>query len=65
MYCVQAPGKGMLSAKYKASPPQMLPGWEEALETMKEGGTRVIQVRRCMYTHTHIYIYSILRLSVR
>mmetsp|Transcript_5036 Transcript_5036/g.7415 ORF Transcript_5036/g.7415 Transcript_5036/m.7415 type:complete len:186 (+) Transcript_5036:3-560(+) len=40
----QAPGKGIFSAKFKASPPQMLPGWEEALETMKEGGTRIIQV---------------------
>jgi len=40
----EAPGKGPKAAKYLANPPQMLKGWEEALETMREGGTRVIQV---------------------
>eukprot|EP00322_Chrysochromulina_rotalis_P011809 CAMPEP_0115843370 /NCGR_PEP_ID=MMETSP0287-20121206/8278_1 /TAXON_ID=412157 /ORGANISM="Chrysochromulina rotalis, Strain UIO044" /LENGTH=240 /DNA_ID=CAMNT_0003297063 /DNA_START=15 /DNA_END=738 /DNA_ORIENTATION=+ len=38
------PGRKPLAAKYKASPPQLLPGWEEALETMEQGGTRIIQV---------------------
>jgi FKBP-type peptidyl-prolyl cis-trans isomerase len=38
------PGRKPLAAKYKASPPQMIPGWEEALETMEQGSTRIIQV---------------------
>lgn len=38
------PGRKPLAAKYKATPPQMLPGWEEALETMEQGSTRIIQV---------------------
>jgi FKBP-type peptidyl-prolyl cis-trans isomerase len=38
------PGRKPLAAKFKASPPQLLPGWEEALETMEQGSTRVIQV---------------------
>jgi len=38
----EGPGRKPLAAKYKTG--QLLPGWEEALETMKEGGTRVIQV---------------------
>ena len=38
------PGRKPLAAKYKANPPQMLPGWEEALETMEQGSTRIIQV---------------------
>jgi len=40
----EGPGRKPLAAKYKASPPQLLPGWEEALETMEQGSTRVIQV---------------------
>ena len=40
----EAPGKGPKAAKYKANPPQMLKGWEEALEDMREGGIRVLQV---------------------
>ena len=57
--------------RYKATPPQMLPGWEEALETMQEGGTRVIQVRpagMCVCTrrgacieespNPHAYMYT-------
>ena len=36
------PGRKPLAAKYKAN--QILRGWEEALEDMREGGTRVIQV---------------------
>lgn len=38
------PGRKPLAAKFKASPPQLLPGWEEALETMEQGSTRIIQV---------------------
>jgi len=38
------PGRKPLAAKFKASPPQLLPGWEEALATMEQGSTRVIQV---------------------
>jgi FKBP-type peptidyl-prolyl cis-trans isomerase len=38
------PGRKPLAATFKADPPQLLPGWEEALETMKMGQTRVIQV---------------------
>ena len=40
----EGPGRKPLAAKYKASPPQMIPGWEEALEDMKMGQTRIIQV---------------------
>ena len=40
----EGPGRRPLAAKYKASPPQMIPGWEEALETMEQGSTRIIQV---------------------
>jgi len=40
----EGPGRKPIAAKYKASPPQLLPGWEEALETMEQGSTRVIQV---------------------
>jgi len=40
----EGPGRKPLAAKYKASPPQLLPGWEEALETMEQGSTRIIQV---------------------
>uniref|UniRef100_A0A6T8DGP2 peptidylprolyl isomerase n=1 Tax=Prymnesium polylepis TaxID=72548 RepID=A0A6T8DGP2_9EUKA len=36
------PGRKPLSAKFKTG--SLLPGWEEAMETMKEGGTRIIQV---------------------
>ncbi len=36
------PGRKPLVAKYGAK--QLLPGWEEALENMKVGGTRVIEV---------------------
>ena len=42
------PGRKPLAAKYKASPPQMLPGWEEALEGMQQGQTRIIQVPASM-----------------
>ena len=38
------PGRKPLAAKFKADPPQLLPGWEEALATQKVGSTRVIQV---------------------
>ena len=38
------PGRKPLAAKFGASPPQMLPGWEEALDGMQQGQTRVIQV---------------------
>ena len=40
----EGPGRKPLVATFKASPPQMLPGWEDAIETMREGGTRIIQV---------------------
>ena len=40
----EGPGRKPLAAKYKASPPQLLPGWEEALDGMQQGQTRVIQV---------------------
>ena len=40
----EGPGRKPLAAKYKASPPQLLPGWEEALDGMKMGQTRIIQV---------------------
>ena len=40
----EGPGRKPLAAKFKASPPQLLPGWEEALETMEQGSTRIIQV---------------------
>mmetsp|Transcript_52126 Transcript_52126/g.82759 ORF Transcript_52126/g.82759 Transcript_52126/m.82759 type:complete len:257 (-) Transcript_52126:47-817(-) len=40
----QAEGKKFQALKYKAKPRQMLPGWEEALEDMKEGGTRIIDI---------------------
>ena len=38
----EGPGRKPLAAKFQSG--QLLPGWEEALATMKEGGTRVIQV---------------------
>ena len=38
----EGPGRKPLSAKYKTG--ALLPGWEEGMETMKEGGTRVMQV---------------------
>lgn len=40
----EGPGRKPLAAVYKASPPQLIPGWEEALETMEQGATRIIQV---------------------
>jgi hypothetical protein len=40
----QGPGRKPLAAKFKAEPAQILPGWEEALEGMQMGQTRVIQV---------------------
>lgn len=40
----EGPGRKPLAARYKATPPQMIPGWEEALETMEQGSTRIIQV---------------------
>jgi len=40
----EGPGRKALAAKFKASPPQLLPGWEEVLETMEQGSTRIIQV---------------------
>ena len=40
----EGPGRRPLAAKFKADPPQLLPGWEEALETMEQGATRIIQV---------------------
>jgi FKBP-type peptidyl-prolyl cis-trans isomerase len=36
------PGRKPLAAKFKSG--QLLPGWEEALETMEQGSTRIIQV---------------------
>ncbi|KAL1498542.1 hypothetical protein AB1Y20_013863 [Prymnesium parvum] len=38
----EGPGRKPLAAKFGSG--VLLPGWEEAMETMKEGGTRVIQV---------------------
>ena len=38
------PGRKPIAAKFKAKPAQLLPGWEEVLETMRVGGTRVAQV---------------------
>jgi FKBP-type peptidyl-prolyl cis-trans isomerase len=38
----EGPGRKPLAAKFKSG--QLLPGWEEALETMEQGATRVIQV---------------------
>ena len=40
----EGPGRKPLAAKYKADPPQLLPGWEEALDGMQMGQTRIIQV---------------------
>lgn len=40
----QGPGRKPLAAKYKAEPSQILPGWEEALDGMQMGQTRIIQV---------------------
>ena len=40
----EGPGRKPLAAKYKANPPQLLPGWEEALDGMQMGQTRIIQV---------------------
>jgi len=40
----EGPGRKPLAAKFKAEPAQILPGWEEALEGMQMGQTRVIQV---------------------
>ena len=42
----EGPGRKPLSAKYKSG--ALLPGWEEGMETMKEGGTRVMQVPAAM-----------------
>eukprot|EP00316_Scyphosphaera_apsteinii_P017779 CAMPEP_0119312624 /NCGR_PEP_ID=MMETSP1333-20130426/26920_1 /TAXON_ID=418940 /ORGANISM="Scyphosphaera apsteinii, Strain RCC1455" /LENGTH=192 /DNA_ID=CAMNT_0007317275 /DNA_START=72 /DNA_END=650 /DNA_ORIENTATION=+ len=42
------PGRKPLVAKYKSKPPQMIPGWEEVLGDMREGGTRVLQVPPAM-----------------
>ena len=36
------PGRKPIAAKFKSN--QLLPGWEEAMEDMKEGGKRVLQV---------------------
>ena len=41
------PGRKPIAAKFKAKPAQLLPGWEEVLETMRVGGTRVAQVQPC------------------
>jgi len=38
----EGPGRKPLAAKFGSG--QLLPGWEEALAGMKQGGTRVIQV---------------------
>merc|ERR1719163_529972 len=38
----EGPGRKPLAAKYKSG--QMLPGWEEALDGMQMGQTRIIQV---------------------
>ena len=40
----EGPGRKPLATTYKANPPTMIPGWEEALDGMKMGQTRVIQV---------------------
>jgi peptidylprolyl isomerase len=40
----EAPGKGKFAAKYKATPSQMIKGWEEALDGMQEGGVRVVSL---------------------
>ena len=44
----EGPGRKPLAARYKATPPQLLPGWEEALEDMEQGSTRIIQVPASM-----------------
>ena len=38
------PGRKPVAMKFKANPPAMIPGWEEAIDGMKMGQTRVIQV---------------------
>lgn len=42
----EGPGRKPLAAAFrpKTGASQILPGWEEALETMKQGQTRIIQV---------------------
>ena len=40
----EGPGRKPLATTYKANPPTMIKGWEEALDGMKMGQTRVIQV---------------------
>lgn len=40
------PGRKPLAATFGSG--QLLPGWEEALAGMKEGGTRVIQVNAAL-----------------
>jgi FKBP-type peptidyl-prolyl cis-trans isomerase len=38
------PGRKALAGVFKADPPQFLPGWEEAIASMEQGSTRIIQV---------------------
>lgn len=38
----QGPGRKPLAVKFKSG--KLLPGWEEGMEGMKEGGVRVMQV---------------------
>jgi len=40
----EGPGRKPLATTYKANPPTMIKGWEEALEGMRMGQTRIIQV---------------------
>merc|ERR1719440_1247242 len=40
----EGPGRKPLATTYKANPPTMIKGWEEALDGMKMGQTRIIQV---------------------
>ena len=40
----EGPGRKPVAMKFKANPPAMIPGWEEAIDGMKMGQTRVIQV---------------------
>lgn len=40
----EGPGRKPVAMKFKADPPAMIKGWEEAIDGMKMGQTRVIQV---------------------
>ena len=40
----EGPGRKPLAVKFGQKPPAMIPGWEEAIDGMKMGQTRIIQV---------------------